>query len=149
MIFTDNSYAIDVSQQKKIAVINNDKDFLDAVKVLLSDYTNHHVVIHHEGKSAYKKIVKEKPDLVILDIRLDKPVTGWKILDLLRLNTDTCGIPVIVCSAALNELKEKEAWLSNHGVLVLPKPFDINDLLALVQKCFTLDKQKLQQREVN
>lgn len=135
---------------KRIFVINDDADFLQAIEILLKEFGYDPVIIH-EGKHAYRRIKKERPDLVILDIRLDSPVTGWKILDLITLDPQTNRIPVIICTAVAKFPEGKEPWLAEHGIAVLPKPFDINDLIAMVEKALKpkLNKAKVLVKEAN
>ncbi len=115
----------------KIAVVNDDIDFIDAIKILLSEFGNYKVSVIHEGEKAYQVIKAEPPDLIILDIRMDTPHRGWSILDLLKLDPKTNPIPVIICTATtINE--EKTNWLKKHNITLLLKPFEINDLKMLV-----------------
>jgi len=74
------------------------------------------------------------PDLIILDIRMETPESGWNLVELLALDRITHHVPVIVCSAAIQDLRSHEEWLNNHGIAVLPKPFDIDELYACVEK---------------
>lgn len=133
---------------KRIFVVNDDADFLQAIELLLKEFDYVPTIIH-EGKLAFRRIKKEKPDLVILDIRLDSPITGWKILDLLTLDPETNRIPVIICTAVAKFPEGKEAWLAEHGISVLPKPFDINDLIAIVEKSLKPKGQKALLKEPN
>lgn len=114
-----------------IAVVNDDIDFIDAIKILLTEFGDYQVTVIHEGEKAYQLIKINPPDLVILDIRMDTPHRGWSILDLLRLDPKTNPIPTIVCTATtVNE--EKTNWLKKHNVALLLKPFEINDLKSLI-----------------
>jgi len=111
--------------------VNDDIDFIDAIKILLTELNTYKVSVIHEGEKAYQVIKKTLPDLVILDIRMDTPHRGWSILDLLKLDPKTSPIPVIVCTATtLNE--EKVNWLKKHNISLLLKPFEIFDLQTLV-----------------
>ena len=111
--------------------MNDDIDFIDAIKILLTELNTYKVSVIHEGEKAYQVIKKTLPDLVILDIRMDTPHRGWSILDLLKLDPKTSPIPVIVCTATtLNE--EKVNWLKKHNISLLLKPFEIFDLQTLV-----------------
>lgn len=125
---------------KKIVVVNNDPEFLNAIKILLQDYEGYKVRILHEGNPAYKKIKKMQPDLVILDIRLEHAETGWKVLDFLTVDPKTAHIPVIICTASVIP-PEKEEWLKAHNIMTLLKPFDVNDLLALLAMIFAPKKK--------
>lgn len=56
------------------------------------------------------------------------------MLQMLKMQKSTASIPVIVCSAALDMVREPEGYLVSRGVHVIFKPFDINHLLANVNQ---------------
>jgi CheY-like chemotaxis protein len=114
-----------------IAVVNNDTAFLELMQELLND-EGYETLIHKEGSTAYQKLKKEQPALLILDIRLGAPEEGWNVLELLKLDPQTASMPVIVCSADAVQLREKAPRLHELGCATLEKPFDLAELLALV-----------------
>src|SRR5581483_7693418 len=90
----------------------------------------------HEGNTAYHLLKRHKPNLIILDIRMEQPETGWKVLDLITLDPKINKIPVIICTASADKItNEKQVWLTEHGIAVMPKPFDIEDMLAMIEIC--------------
>ena len=115
-----------------IAVVNDDAAFLELMHELLTD-ESYTTVLLHEGSSAYDMIRKQHPDLVILDLRLEHPEAGWKTLQLLRLDPETTDIPVILCSADMRALREREDWLKERDIKVLEKPFNLDDMLKMVK----------------
>ena len=115
-----------------IAVINDDKAFIELMRDLLTD-EGYEIVTQNSGNAAYAMIRKKKPKLVILDMRLEHPEGGWIVLDLLRLNPETANIPVIICSADARFLRAKEAHLREEGCCVLEKPFRLDRLLSLIE----------------
>ena len=116
---------------KLIAVINDDTAFLRLMDRLLRQ-EGYRTIAWFEGDSAYEMVHREQPDLVILDLRLDNPETGWMVAELLRLDPTTTHIPIIVCSADAVFLREKEQILREKGCDILEKPFDLQDLLEKV-----------------
>ncbi len=116
-----------------IAVVNDDAPFLELMEQLLEE-EGYRVLPINEGDQAYQRIKKHRPELVILDIRLGTPDTGWLILETLRLDPALRNIPVIVCSAHLRALLEREEHLRAMGCECLPKPFDVDQLLMTVEK---------------
>jgi DNA-binding NtrC family response regulator len=121
--------------EKLIAVINDDTPFLQLIKTLLEE-EGYNTMIWKEGDSAYTMVKDKQPDLVILDIRLEHPEQGMVVLDLIQLDPATMHIPVIICSADIHFLRQKEAWLTKKGCFILEKPFNLDDLLAIVKKVF-------------
>ena len=116
-----------------IALINDDTTFLELMHDLLETSEGYQVLICKESDNAYAFVKEQRPDLVILDIRIGGEETGWKILELLTLDPETRPLPVIVCSAAIRELHDHEPLLQKYGVGVLPKPFDLEALLEKVE----------------
>jgi two-component system, sensor histidine kinase and response regulator len=124
-----------------IAVVNDDSAFLHLMYELLTD-EGYNCWLHTVGATAYDKIREEMPDLVILDIRMDNEESGWQVLDLLRLDPETHEIPVIVCSADTQQLREKEQRLEDKHATSLEKPFDLPELLAKVRRFVGLPSGK-------
>jgi DNA-binding response OmpR family regulator len=108
-------------------VINDSPELLELAEALLRD-EDFDVKVGLMGRGALELIRASRPDLVILDIRLPD-VSGWDILQALKLDPATMHIPVLVCSAAVHELRELGPQLAAMGVDVLIKPFAIDTLL--------------------
>lgn len=114
-----------------IAVVNDDTTFLELMHDLLTS-EGYRTAIWKEGDMAYEMIKEHRPLLVILDIRMERPDTGWMVLELMRLDPETAKIPVIICSADTERIRAKEAYLREKACDVLEKPFLLEDLLAKV-----------------
>ncbi|MGI8553065.1 MAG: response regulator [Dehalococcoidia bacterium] len=71
----------------------------------------------------------QRPDLVITDVRMPGLVP-FAVLEALRIDQQTATIPVLVCTGAVNELREHAEQCNGNGIDVLLKPFEVNDLLA-------------------
>ncbi|MHB8646108.1 MAG: response regulator [Thermomicrobiales bacterium] len=115
-----------------IAVVNDDTLFLELMHDLLRE-EGYRTAIWKEGDKAYEMIKEHRPALVILDIRMERPDTGWMVLELMRLDPATAQIPVIICSADTSRIRAKEAYLREKGCDVLEKPFLLEDLLGKVR----------------
>ncbi len=115
-----------------IAVVNDDTLFLELMHDLLTE-EGYRTAIWKEGDKAYEMIKEHRPALVILDIRMERPDTGWMVLELMRLDPVTAHIPVIICSADTPRIREKEAYLREKGCDVLEKPFLLEDLIGKVR----------------
>jgi CheY-like chemotaxis protein len=117
----------------RIVVVDDAREFTDLVGEVLRE-EGHEVVGCTSGVEALSCILTAHPDLVLLDLRLEgQQETGWVILDQLHAHPRTAAIPVIVSSAALDSLQSRELWLQERGIPTLPKPFDLDDLLDLVE----------------
>jgi CheY-like chemotaxis protein len=117
----------------RIVVVDNDSTFVYMVEELLDD-EGWEVATCLEGETAVECIKRERPELVILDIRMETSDSGWVVLADLRSDPTTRDIQVLICSAAVDDLRTRQEWLQDAGVSVLPKPFDIDDLLQQVRR---------------
>lgn len=117
----------------RIAVVNDDTVFLDMMAGVLRE-RGWETIVCREGHKAFEVLRADPPDLIILDIRMESPETGWTLLELLTLDRRTSSIPVVVCSAALLDLRAHEEMLREYGISVLPKPFNIEALYRRVEE---------------
>jgi DNA-binding response OmpR family regulator len=115
-----------------IIVVNQDTAFLELMEELLTE-EGYHTSIEKEGDKAYATIKKTKPDLVVLDIRINNPEAGFNVVDLMRIDPATENIPVIICSTATQIIRENEERLRAKNCDILMKPFNIDELLSKVQ----------------
>ena len=121
----------------RIAVVNDDTVFLDMMAAVLAE-KDWDVEVHRESTTAFRQLKQNPPDLIILDIRMETPESGWNILELLTLDQEMGHIPVIVCSAAVRDLHAHEDWLTQNGIGVLPKPFNLDQLFQQVETALSL-----------
>lgn len=97
----------------KILVIDDELSILTLCKDVLSDY--HHVLLAAEGKTGLALIEKEKPDLLILDLKLP----GESGLDLLpKIKALRPGMPVIIFSGHLNPEIESQAFKAGAADII-------------------------------
>jgi CheY-like chemotaxis protein len=115
-----------------IAVINDDTVFLTLMGELLAD-EGYRTTVMRSTDDAYQRVRAEKPDLVVLDIRIGHEERGWAVLELLRLDPLTAAIPVIICSTDGRLLADKADKLMALRCVPLEKPFNVSDLLNLVR----------------
>lgn len=126
---------------KLILVINDDDSILELFQLLLESegYT---VKTSLEIIENIKDVEEIKPDLVILDLKLGMHEAGWTMMQKLRMYPPTQNIPIILCTAALNEVREQEATLEDKGIPVVYKPFSVDELLKAVRSVLPTDQGK-------
>jgi CheY-like chemotaxis protein len=82
-----------------------------------------------DGREALDAMRAGRTDLVLLDLKMPN-VTGWEVLAERALEPELRKIPVIVITA---ERGEVVAHIPGDGLCaLLPKPFDLRKLRALV-----------------
>lgn len=122
--------------RRRITVINDDPAFLELMAVLLEEDSGY-TVTTFEGIDlpSLEPVRASRPDLLIVDLVMPDGHTGWRFLEAARHDDELRSIPVIVCSADVASLHRHAGELAAIPRLrVLPKPFDIDQLLALVQE---------------
>ena len=122
-----------------VAVINDDKPYIDMVAEVLADEGYEAVACLAEA-GAFGFIQQTQPDLVLLDLKLEQPDSGLNILQMLRLHRPTYGLPVILCSADRQFLTLKEEELRAHHCDILHKPFNLDDLLSKIESNLTHER---------
>jgi len=116
----------------KILVIDDDRGTVEVIKKILVGQ-NYEVVTAYDGKEGIEKTKSEKPDLIVLDIRMPL-MNGYEFMQTLRndvVNTDEPMIPVIVLTA----VEKMEKMFKAEGVKgYLVKPLDPPVLLAEIEE---------------
>ena len=131
---------MDTSDRPLILVVNDDTAFLELMEQLLED-EGYEAQVLKSSKNALEHIKQRRPALVLLDVRINNEESGLLLLDLITLDPETRSIPVIIASANLQALAGREDELATKGIYVIAKPFDIDDLAALIRTALRRDKR--------
>ena len=100
---------------------------------MLLESEGYRVIAHWHGEDAVEVISASHPDLVILDWWLTD-MSGADLVRDLKADPRTAQVPLLVCSAAHYDVRTAEEELHRHGVSVVFKPFNVDDLLDQVQR---------------
>jgi DNA-binding response OmpR family regulator len=84
-------------------LIVDDDAFLAGIYATKLDLEGFEVVSARDGEEGYKAAVKEKPDLILMDVLMPK-LDGFEALKRLKADAETKAIPVIM----LTNLGQKE-----------------------------------------
>jgi len=116
---------------KKRILVADDVDFNRDLMVQLLE-TEYEVMVAIDGEDAVKKAETEKPDLILMDLRM--PILdGWEATKKIKANSDLKQIPVIaITSHAMvgDETKAREIGCDDY----LAKPIDENELLSKIRR---------------
>ncbi len=118
----------------RILVVNDTQEILELFRMLLEEEEGHEVILSGFPFEQISDVEKIKPDLIILDFIFGDQKSGWQMLQMLKMQRSTADIPVIVCTAALDAVREQEGYLVSKGVHVVYKPFDIDQLISNVRQ---------------
>lgn len=75
------------------------------------------------------------PDVVVLDHMLeDGAGSGWRLMQQIRDDPLTATLPIVVCTGAVHRVRQQASLLDRLGVDVVLKPFDIDHLVATINR---------------
>ena len=114
--------------KEKILIIEDEEDLVKGLKLNLQD-EGYEVKYAFNGKEGLEKALKEKPDLILLDIMLPG-MNGLEICKELRQNK--MDIPILMLTARGEEI-DKVIGLEMGADDYISKPFSIRELLARVK----------------
>jgi CheY-like chemotaxis protein len=112
-----------------ILVVEDD----DAVAMMIQDYLSAHeyrTARAADGREAVEMVQNLRPDLVVMDLMMPR-LTGGEAATALRRDPLTEKIPIVAISAVADVTSIAEMLPLDE---VLPKPFDLDDLIAAIEK---------------
>ena len=98
----------------RVTVIDDSEEFLALMQDVLSTL-GHEMAGFQAVKASIEEIVDSKPQLLMVDLRLqDKPqeMSGWELIILARSHRHLRDVPIILCTADVWELKKRARDLS-------------------------------------
>jgi two-component system alkaline phosphatase synthesis response regulator PhoP len=92
---------------KKVLVVDDDPDILDAVSMIL-DAQGYDVVLARDGVECLDKLIAEKPDIVILDLLMPK-MDGFAVYKELQSPkwAEYRDIPILILSSVREEASRR------------------------------------------
>jgi two-component system chemotaxis response regulator CheY len=109
-----------IESVRKVLVVDDESNMRFLLRMVFES-EGFEVVEAHHGAAALERVKEEEPDLVVTDLMM--PVmNGRQLVERLRADAETAGIPILVLSANANaEVVGADA--------ALRKPFDVDALL--------------------
>lgn len=114
---------------KKILIVDDDHLLTRTIDMGLRN-RGYEVKVIYSAAAAVKSLIHEKPDLIVLDIRLPD-CDGWFIPELMRELEMAQGVAVIVMSVLD---PDREMIKLNKPYAFIQKPFDMREFIHLVEK---------------
>ena len=114
-----------------ILVVDDDPAFRDFMHECLTD-EGYQVVAVPASDLALTRLRQEPVSLLLTDLRLGGSTGGLDLIQIVRRDLGQAALPIIMLTADARALVEFGPLLSELGCDVLAKPFDLDDMLALV-----------------
>ena len=119
----------------KVVLIDDNADFLFTMETFLTR-NGFEVFTADDGEKGFDLVLKERPDLVLLDIMMETLFSGFEVCKQIRSNEDSKDTPIIGISGMSNELGLKydkwPDWEYFRPDEFLDKPVDKDKLLVII-----------------
>ena len=123
---------------KKILIVEDEPAIHELVKYNLQK-EGYSVISAYDGVAGADLARDQKPDLILLDIMLPR-MDGIEVCKMLKSNTRTSGIPIIMVTAKSEEA-DKVLGLEIGADDYLAKPFGLRELLARIKAVLRRQKK--------
>ncbi|HVT43855.1 MAG TPA: response regulator [Thermoanaerobaculia bacterium] len=119
------------AQQQCVLVVDDDDSIRRMIATAL-ERRGYSLCEARNGKEALEEMRLGSTDLVVLDLMMPE-ISGWDVLAERDRDPRLRRIPVIVITA--NRSPQLAHAVSSNICALLPKPFDLDALYALVEAC--------------
>ena len=124
-----------MSEKKKVLLVDDDPDFVEAVKVIVES-GGYQVRVAYDGQEGLEAVAEEKPDLIVLDVMM--PVmNGHEACAKLKADPATAKIPIILLTAVAERVTTStythRDMLESEAEDYMPKPVEPKKLLELIK----------------
>ncbi len=128
-----------------ILIVDDDKISLKALSHSLGK-KDFEILVAENGEDALQITQNAHPDLILLDVRMPRGISGFEVCQRLKSEKTTRGIPIIFMTA-LTETVDKVKGFELGGDDYITKPFEHQELLARVKTHLSIRQlqQQLQQ----
>lgn len=114
----------------KIAIVDDERDILDVLDFNLRE-SGHEVLTASSGRAGLDLVLRENPDLLILDLMLPD-LSGTEVCRNLRARTDIRQVPILMLSAKGDEIDRVVGFELGADDYVT-KPFSVRELMLRVR----------------
>jgi CheY-like chemotaxis protein len=101
--------------KKHILVTDDEPDIVDIIARMLES-SGYGTLKAYSGEECLEKAARYKPDLIFLDIMM-KTMDGWEVASLLKKDTSTRDLPVIMVTAVpltLEDVMERSSLIEDY-----------------------------------
>lgn len=126
---TGRSKRIADVDRKRVLVIDDDLPLRGMLAAALRQH-GFQVLLAGDGGEGHRALKIHQPNVILLDLAMPE-VNGWDFLQRLRETGQLGKVPIIVLSAHLRV--EPQAVLQMGVSAILPKPFNLTELIDLIE----------------
>jgi len=127
-----------MEQKKKILIVDDERDIVKGLMIRLQG-AGYNIVTAFDGAQGVFMAHKEKPDLIILDIRMPAG-NGFSVAQRLKRSMHTFTIPVIFLTGSPEKNAEEKA-MALGARFYIKKPYDPEELLDAIKRALEKDSE--------
>jgi len=134
-----------MEDKAKILLVDDDPDFVEMHKAVLEN-NGYAVVVARSGREGMDKVRTELPDLIILDLMLEKHDTGFSLSRKIKSDPLFRKIPILMVTSVAEvtgyrfSLREDGYWMKTDEFL--DKPVEPKLLLSKVGELLRREKRE-------
>lgn len=113
----------------RILIVDDDDEIREFIRQELE--VQYRTICCSNGVQAQEQAMAQMPDLIISDVMMPE-LDGFELLKRLKSNSNTSHIPIILLTSK-TEFENKMEALDRGADAFLPKPFNIEELLQVVE----------------
>lgn len=117
---------------KKVVCIEDESEMIDLISLILKRQSVQ-VIGALGGRQGLEKIESEKPDLVLLDLKMPV-INGWEVYRQMKASREMKNIPVVVLTAMTRSLDESLDLQDGLVDDYITKPFRPRKLIESVNR---------------
>ena len=123
-------------QKKKVLLVDDDRDIVDAIAFVLKQ-AGYDVEVAYDGQQGLEKVAANKPNIIVLDVMM--PVlNGYETCKKLKASQETRDIPVIMLTAVASMVTSTQFshrdMMESDAEDYMPKPVDPKLLMERIEK---------------
>ena len=128
--------------KERVLIIDDESDQVEFLRAILKKHlTNSEIITAFDGPSGVKAAGEKSPDLILLDARMPA-MDGFEVCRRLKADSGTDSIPVMMISGQMVDTCHRVGALEAGVDGYLCKPFDIEELIALVHVLLRLKRKE-------
>ena len=124
-----------MSSRKTVLLVDDDAEFVEMNRILL-ERNGYAVRTAYNGRQCMEQVALEKPDLIILDMIMEKRNEGFDLSRELRNSEHTKSIPLVMITSVNDtipfHIEPDATWLPVDALI--EKPVDPELLLGIVAR---------------
>ncbi len=124
----------------KILAIDDKKDNLIVLEAYLKQYLpSQQLIIAQSSKEGIEKAVKERPDVILLDVSMPG-MDGYQVCRELKKDEQTANIPIIMLTAIYTDTESMVKGLETGADAFIYKPFQPSELMSQIKVMLRIKK---------